>query len=370
VDDSVIEGDTIRWKVHGAYCAGTVSADGRRITNLKVTHNDEVVATFNGVWQEDLPKEQLTVWTSQNTEDTGTAGDRYRIQLRISGRWRAVTWLKLGEGADAVETLEDGSSPELPQAIAPAGPVEDVGSYYVVGGWNCWSFQDKMLKDDSAPGTHYLEAKMIWEGGDFQIVRDCDWSQSMHPAFAGALDGNTLEGPDDYSHGLNFHLGATPGDVFRIEFTRVFEDGQETRKVSWTLLRNEPLTSEEVRDAKSSSYYLVGTMETGREQRMKMQFDKERFMYVAQFEIGKSGEDYFAILWNGDWFHRIYPNLPDAYPGEGCPHTLVGPDDRGGDRCWKISEVSGDEDAAGETYEIQLHLSDFGQPMKVEWTRL
>lgn len=370
ITDAVIEDGKIRWTVHGAVNVGTLDPDGRRIRDLKVTHNDEVVATFTGVWQEDLPKEQVRVWTSVNTEDTGVAGDRYRVQLRTSGRWRAVTWLKLGEGADAVETLEDGSTPELPQAIAPAGPVEDVGSYYVVAGWNCWTFTEKMHKDDNAPGTHYLEVKMLWDGGDFQIVRDTDWSQAFHPAFPNDVDGSTLEGPDDYAHGLNYHLNATAGDVFRIEFSRVFEDGQESKKLSWTLLRHEELTMEERRESRSSSYYLIGTMETGRDQKLKMEFDKERFLYTATFEIGKSGEEYFAILWNGDWYHRIYPNLPDAYPGEGCPHRLCGPDDQGLERCWKISEVSGDEDAAGENYEVQLHLDERGQPSKVEWTRL
>mmetsp|Transcript_80532 Transcript_80532/g.249869 ORF Transcript_80532/g.249869 Transcript_80532/m.249869 type:complete len:870 (+) Transcript_80532:3-2612(+) len=372
ITDATIEGSTIKWTVHGARNSGTLDADGRRIRDLKVHFKDEVVATFTGVWQKALPTEQVAVWTSVNTMDTGVAGDRYRIQLRVAGRWRAVSWLKLGEGADAVETLEDGSTPELPPALAVAatGPVEDNGCYYVVAGWNQWSLQEKMKKDVDTPGLHYLEVKMLWDGGDFQIVRDGDWSQAIHPEVAGALDGSSIAGPDDYSHGLNWHLGAAAGDVMRIEFQRSFEEGQEAQTISWSKVGHEELTMEERKQSKSSSYYLVGTMETGREMKLKMEFDKERFCFAAQFEIGKSGEEYFAILWNGDWNYRIYPSMPDAHPGEECPHRLNGPDDRGNHLCWKISEASGDEDAAGENYEVQLLLDDRGQPSKVEWSRL
>jgi len=370
ISDATIQGSTISWSVHGAQNVGTLDPDGRQIRDLKVNFQDEVVATFNGVWQQELPKEQIRVWRAVETEDTGVAGDRYRVQLRVAGRWRAVSWRKLNEGADAVETLEDGSTPELPPALAPAGPVEDTGTYYVVAGWNQWTFQQKMRKDDSVPGMHYLEVKMIWAGGDFQIVRDADWSQAIHPEFAGATNGSSIAGPDDYSHGLTWDLCAQVGDVVRIEFQRLFEGGKETTKLNWTTLRNEDLTAEERKEARSSSYYLVGTMEMGREQKLKMEFDKERWCYSAQFEIGKSGEEYFAILWNGDWNWRVYPNLPDAFPGESCPHRLQGPDSHGGHLFWKISEASGDEDAAGENYEVQLLLDEKGQPWKVEWARL
>jgi len=370
ITDATISGSTIQFTVHGATNVGQLDPDGRRIRDLKVNFQNEVVATFNGVWQEGLAKEQVRVWTTVETMDSGVPGDRYKISLRVAGRFRAVTWHKLGDGADAVETLEDGSTPEAPQALAPAEPVEDTGTYYVVAGWNMWSFSQKMMKDDGSPGTHYLEVKMLWDGGDFQIVRDGDWSQAFHPEAAGALDGSSVEGPDDYFHGLNYYLNGTAGDVFRIEFQRTFDEGQEIRALSWTLLRHEELEAEERRDSKRASYYLVGSMETGREQKIKMEFDKERWCFYTTFEIGKSGEEYFAILYNGDWNYRIYPNLPDAFPNEENPHRILGPDDLRNDLFWHISEKSGDEDAAGENYEVQLQLDEGGRPAKVEWSRL
>nr|AQS99180.1 type I polyketide synthase [Gambierdiscus excentricus] len=318
------------------------------------------------LWQE-KPKEQLRVLTSVKTEDSGVAGDRYKVQLHVAGRWRAVHWSKLSEGADAVETLEDGSTPELPAALLATAPVEDSGIYYVVAGWNMWSFSQKMSKDG---GVHSLEVKLLWDGGDFQIVRDGDWTQAFHPAVPGALDGSSVVGPDDYLHGMNWCLDAKAGDVFRIELQRTFTDGEESRALSWAKLRHEGLTREERKEARTPSYYLVGSMEMGREQKLKMEWDQERMLFAANFEIGRSGEEWFAILWNGDWSWRIYPSRPDAYPGEECKHRVLGPDDEGSGLFWKISEASGDEDAAGESYEVQLHVGPNGQPTKVEWTRL
>nr|AQS99225.1 type I polyketide synthase [Gambierdiscus polynesiensis] len=307
--------------------------------------------------------------TTVKTEDCGVAGDRYKVQLHVAGRWRAVYWSKLADGADAVETLEDGSTPELPAALLPTGPVEDLGTYYVVGNWNMWSFNQKMSKDG---GVHSLEVRLLWDGGEFQIVRDGDWTQAFHPKIPGARDGSSVIGPDDYIHGVSWCLDGRAGDIFRIELERTFADGKESRALSWMKLRHEELTREERKEARTTSYYLVGSMEMGREQKLKMDWDQERMLYVATFEIGRSGEEWFAFLWNGDWSERVYPSRPDAFPGDGeePTHRVLGPDNENPHLYWKISEASGDEDAAGENYEVQLHVDKSGQPTKVEWTRL
>lgn len=362
--EGTIVGTTIRWLVHGALNEGTLDATGRKIRNLKVTLADEVVATFNGDWQGDVAKEQLLVWREAETEDTGVTGDKYKVSLRVAGRFRAISWMKLREA------LEDEKEEKLALG-KPKVSMEDTGTYYVVAGWNMWSFSDKMKRDDSTPGLHYLEVKMLWEGGDFQLVRDADWSQALHPEFAGAANGDNVVGPTDYEHGMNWFLNAKQGDIFRIEFQRSFgNDGEDIRKLSWSFLRNEPLNGEEARASLSACYYLVGSMEMGREQKLKMELDRERRAFVATFEIGKSGEEVFAILYNGDWNYRIYPSRPEAYPSEELPHRLEGPDDRGHHLFWKISELSGDEDAAGENYEVMLLLNERMRPYKVEWSRL
>jgi len=370
ISDGQIVDNIITWTVAGAMNRGTLSLDRRRIDDLEVSEGEELLATFLGLWQEEeVPKESVAVWAECKLEDTGLPGDQYRVELHIAGRWRAVTWTKLQPAADAedaAESLEDAE--EAPQEVA-AVSCADTGCYYVVASWNMWSFQQQLERDEDSPGTSFLEVKLLWDGGEFQVVRDGDWCQALHPLLPGSTDGSSITGPDDYIHGLNWALNGKAGDVFRIEFQRSFEDGEDVKELRWHLLRHEDLTLEEISESRHQHYYLVGSMDMGREQKIKMEWDQDNECYLAQFEIGPAGEEIFNILWYGDWSWRVYPNRPDAFPSEDDPHVVLGPNDRGQYNFWKISEASGDEDAAGENYEVRMFMSG-KRPSKVEWSRL
>jgi len=53
--------------------------------------------------------------------------------------------------------------------------------YYIVGSWNNWDFQ-KMLEDEANPGVFSLDTVLTKHGEEFQIVRDRDWEQVLHPS--------------------------------------------------------------------------------------------------------------------------------------------------------------------------------------------
>lgn len=154
------------------------------------------------------------------TSDTGLPGDQYRVQLRVAGKWRTVTWQKLE------------SQPEQGRRLPAPAPA---ASYYVAGSWCDWELVE-MAPVVESPGLFRLDVALSGFGGEFQIVRNLDWAQVFYPDCAAA----TLEsdakvwGPDDWGHGYNWSIAGNPGDAVRIEFRRVVDaDGGDARSVAW-----------------------------------------------------------------------------------------------------------------------------------------
>merc|ERR1711971_1051587 len=71
--------------------------------------------------------------------DLGWPGDRYRISLEISGKWRAMTWEKV----QPTLTQGDQILPRFPYAR---------GMYYIVGSWNDWQLEE-MVADIMSPNV-------------------------------------------------------------------------------------------------------------------------------------------------------------------------------------------------------------------------
>lgn len=159
--------------------------------------------------------------------DSGQPGDQYRIHLCVAGRWRTVTWEKLQAGAPKEEA-----------------PVSMSGRYFVTGTWNDWSLQD--MESDPATGGFFADALLLRNGGEFQIVRNKDWSQVFYPnkPKATSQDSSEVLGPDDLGHGLNWFLDGKAGDTFRIQFQRSVATGQDAKAVSWTRTEREKLSTE------------------------------------------------------------------------------------------------------------------------------
>jgi len=117
-------------------------------------------------------------------------------------------------------------------------PVLDLGSYYVAGSWNDWKFE-KMVPVASEPGLHRLEAFLSRPKEEFHIVRDEDWDQVFHPGnhFSDAAMCNIVLGPDHDCYDLNWTIAGVEGDVFVIEFRRVYNSEGESKSIHWRKIR-------------------------------------------------------------------------------------------------------------------------------------
>lgn len=150
------------------------------------------------------------------TDDRGKVGEQYRIKLHVSGKYRTVTWAK----------LEDPEGGEL-----PLQPVT-TGKYYLVADWCDWEFEE-MEAHESVPGLFTLEVTLPSGCGEFQIVRNKDWRQTMFPPGPRAGGEAAIHGPDDRLEGYNWLISGKRNSTFRIEFQRIAEFGQDMKKLSW-----------------------------------------------------------------------------------------------------------------------------------------
>jgi len=149
-------------------------------------------------------------------------GDQYRVLLHVTGRWRMVTW----------ERMQTRSAAPVP-----------MGTYYVACSWDDWLLHE--LQQDPADPSHFTtEVRMTVDFGDFQVIRDQDWSQVFYPdPDPGVGEKVGILGPDERGEGLYWCIAGRAGDKFRIDFRRSFEDGQERRQVHFEHVGHEPLTA-------------------------------------------------------------------------------------------------------------------------------
>jgi len=168
--------------------------------------------------------------TSSQTQ-AGWPGDQYRVALQVAGKWRNVVWEK------------------LPTRSAVPVPT---GTYHVVCSWEDWAPR-KLQPDQDEPGRYTAEVRMPVDVGDFQILRDEDWSQVFYPDPEARIgEAASVQGPDERGEGLFWCISGRAGDRFRIEFRRSFEDDQEQRQVHFERIGHEPLTAAERWAARAS----------------------------------------------------------------------------------------------------------------------
>lgn len=150
-------------------------------------------------------------------EDKGLPGDKYRVRLHIAGKWRTVTWSKI-----------EAQAPNAQLALqAP------LAKYYVAGSWSGYSFEE-MSPDDYRPGLFVTEVTLKGSGGQFQIVRNADWHQTIYPVSPNAGPSVPGRGPDDRVEGQTWLISGALSDRYRIEFMRTWENDKEVLQVSWS----------------------------------------------------------------------------------------------------------------------------------------
>lgn len=106
----------------------------------------------------------------------GRAGDKYEIRLQIAGKWRCLDWKK----------IEDAS-----------GPIEDDGTYYLVGSFNDWQFDHPMTPSATNMGSYSLTVESLEDTVEFQIVRNRDSMQTFMPVRSGSDTKTPILGPTD-----------------------------------------------------------------------------------------------------------------------------------------------------------------------------
>ncbi|CAJ1347825.1 unnamed protein product [Effrenium voratum] len=212
--------------------------------------------------------------------DIGQPGDKYRIRLRIAGKYRTVLWEKLP--SEDHDTSFD----------APAG------DYSIVASWNSWSPDPMSLRND----TWSIEVELPADGGEFQILRNEDWCQVIAPQQRAAPARELGQGPEHCNkcRGCTWSLQGKAGDVFRITFKRDLTKApsgklEDVKKVSWEKVRE---ASAQTLALRSTSFGVIGSWnDFGRVHPMHKDSAKDgEAVYSFFLELGREGVEGFQLV--------------------------------------------------------------------------
>lgn len=294
------------------------------------------------------------------TVDRGLVGARYRICLRVSGKYRLVDWQRLSGKP------EDGEVPDMLQALPKS-------SYFVSGDFNGWGFQEmtEVPQEDARSAAFTLDLQLLRPGGEFQILRNRDWDQAIYPLveLAGCEDPASVGGPDDESLGRVWCLDGRPGDRFRLELRRSTRSGRDEKLVSWTSLGHEALSEAQRSSAALPRFAVFGSWDAGARLRGLGWAGAYHRFFV---ELGEDARANFQLVRDFDWDAIFHPSVPDAR--EGVAYRIGGPapgDGRTRGLNWSIG-LSGSE-TPGEIYEVRVFHEEHvlgAVVSKVEWSRV
>mmetsp|Transcript_24537 Transcript_24537/g.70517 ORF Transcript_24537/g.70517 Transcript_24537/m.70517 type:complete len:1160 (-) Transcript_24537:68-3547(-) len=282
-------------------------------------------------------------------------GDRYLVSLNIAGKWRAVSWERIG-GIDQFTA-------ELAIQTLTSDPAIE-GRYYITGPLNAWSLEE-MEKGDTH-GHYTKEVRLLRGSYAFQVVRNKDRRQVFHPGWG---EPSGVLGPEVAEQMQSWELPGKAGDVFLIEFQRTLEGGLDNKRVNFRWLRHEEVTDEEVLLMKRPRYCIAGTWD-GWQRMQEMSWIGGGYEHVVQ--VGPVGYESFQILHEGSWSECLYPSVPQANPYE--EHEIYygpSPGGAGGeDLVWTIGAHENEEGSHGTRFEVSLAVGHRGNPTKVSWKRL
>jgi hypothetical protein len=279
-----------------------------------------------------------------DTQDTGSIGDKYRIRLRVSGKFRTVDWEKLDEKAALAEVPK--------------------GTYHVIGSWSDLAFQE-MKCEDAAAGIYSLEVALAEFGGDFLVVRNKDWMQVFHPAYPGSEE---AAGPSPMQHHSGtWSLGGSAGDRYKITFQRKLDGGDGTQQASWTKIGS--ASADELKQLERPAFYISGSWDDWMNAQ-KMNWTGTH--YELFVELGPSETASFRFMKDRDPGQTFYPSEGDVSMSD--KHFIQGPGrPRAQDLHWTIGKAdwNGRKDNAseGKRFVIQLTVED-RKPSKVEWANM
>jgi len=150
----------------------------------------------------------------------GNPGDRYKVSLKIAGKYRMVTWEQVYLVSQSDEMQLSGTS-----------------SYFLAGDVNNWELQE-MQRSEETPGLFTVEVGPLAPAkNSFVIVRNGDWNQTFQASLS-SDDG--VDGPVIYDWQTRpFGLPGGMGNIFRIEFRRIIDFGIDEKTIAWTKVSQE-----------------------------------------------------------------------------------------------------------------------------------
>jgi len=277
-------------------------------------------------------------WLLDGRGGAGRPGAAFSIVFEWGER-RRLSW-------EALPAADEEEAPERAAAFSHA--------YYLTGSWAAWQLQ--AMQPGGEEGLHEASFRLGFSRQEeFQILRDRDPAQAIHPAEARATDPSVpLRGPDDLGAGKHWLVRGREGEVVRVRL-QVRAGSLSVTLVSATLgIR----TFEG--GGRPCAYHIAGTFSEWQCCEMEPCEGKaEAYSYVLC--LGSWGREEFQILLDADWSQALYPALPEAGSGEAL---LQGPDDGGLGQNWAVSGQP------GALFEVVLDLSQADRRRMVQWAPL
>jgi len=279
-------------------------------------------------------------WLVDGRKDNVTAGSKYIVRFRWSFSWergefKKVTWTL----SDAVEK-----------------PPNFRHIYSVVSSWSSWQFLD--MKKAENEDCLYIRARIGPSGQEeFQIVRDHDWSQVIHPASELASRTSIpIRGPDNKGKGKNWVIRGPSSEVVTISL-RV----QRSEITVWVQSKSKGTKTWRTPGKDTHDFFYVGDSTSWGMTYMYPDRKKKGVKGVHRYALVATAEnEEFKIVMDGDWEKALYPEVERAGMGQ----RARGPDGRGHGLNWMIPS------RRGEAYEI-IFVSHATDPAKkVFWRRV
>ncbi|CAE8591852.1 unnamed protein product [Polarella glacialis] len=158
--------------------------------------------------------------------------DEFRIRLRVRGKWRLVDWQQVICGKEE-EPCWDGADTAKVDTLVMAPATQPINSvYYVMGSPTSWAFEQMSC---AGPGIYIAVLRLTTAACDFQIARNKDWEQVLHPSFPRAKleDANPVLGPSGDGQGRYWRIDGQSDDLFRIELRHLVLCGKGVHEISW-----------------------------------------------------------------------------------------------------------------------------------------
>jgi hypothetical protein len=262
-------------------------------------------------------------------------GDKYLVKLRVAGKWRLVDWECCEKAPSSVEPVDD-------------------ATYYVAASWSAWCCDQDFRKISS--GKYEADVVLTSSVGNFQLVRNKDWSQMFYP------EGDNVVGPGTAPYSASWSIKGSIGDIYKIVMQRSWKGGAFSTTVSWSKIGTK--TNSGAGDIPWPRYFFTGAGTTA-----KFEMEPESDLsYSITIQLN-NGPVPFQILYDGDSRKAFYPDV--AFATAGRSHTILGPNVAPDTRsCWIVRRELDDKSEEGGWYTVELIVNALDKtPSRVSWMR-